>query len=399
MIVNKSVLKDVDRVGVEKLTLTNFRSYDNAKIETSLRPVVLCGPNGAGKTNVLEALSYLMPGKGMRSARLSDITLRKKTDSEADYNSRLWSVFAKVSRGDEELNVGTGVEKIASPDGNYSERRIVKINGEQAKSQGELGNVLTTVWLTPAMDRLFKGGSAPRRSFLDRLVYAFDTEHAKRTAAYEHSLKEWTKLLKEGRKDGRWLSALEQNMGEQGIAVAAARREHVARLEKFLNPDAENIFPRAEIKLDGLVETWLDTMPALEAEEKLKEQFVKNRNLVAMNNNVSPDGVHKSDLQVLHKDKGLPAETCSTGEQKALLIAIILAQATSQALNKGFAPILLLDEVAAHLDEKRRDALFDRVCNLNAQAWITGTDVDMFKKLQERADFFHVEDAKLKRIV
>ncbi len=399
MVANKSILKDVDRVGVEKLTLTNFRCYETAKIETSLRPVVLCGPNGAGKTNILEALSYLMPGKGMRSAKLSDVTLLKKSDSGIVPASRLWSVFAKVNRGDEELNVGTGVERISNIEGHYSERRIVKINGEQAKSQGELGNILTTVWLTPAMDRLFKGGSAPRRSFLDRLVYAFDSEHAKRTASYEHSLKEWTKLLKEGSKDGRWLGALEQNMGEQGIAVAAARREHVARLDKFLNPDEKNVFPRAKIKLDGLVETWLDNMPALEAEEKLKQQFFNARRLVAMNNNVSPDGVHKSDLQVFHQEKGLPAETCSTGEQKALLIAIVLAQATSQALNKGFAPILLLDEVAAHLDEKRRDALFDRVCNLNAQAWITGTDVDMFKKLQERADFFHVEDAKLKRIV
>lgn len=376
---------------MSKLTLTDFRNYSHLRMEMDSRPVVLTGSNGAGKTNILEALSFLIPGRGLRRAKLVDVA-RIKTGNDNLPSSALWAVAASVQNFNDITDIGTGCEKRTSFE-NISERRVVRIDGQQAKSQADLGNVLTAIWLTPDMDRLFQGGAAARMRFLDRLVYAFDPNHAKRTAAYTHAMKQRTRLLKENVGDKSWLSVLERTMAEQGIAVAAARKEIIARLIKVMS-ESEGPFPAANLALDGLVEKWLDDMPALKAEDKLRELLEKDRSIDAIKGSAS-SGVHKTDLKVWHIEKCMNAALCSTGEQKALLIAMILAQAKAQAAANGKAPILLLDEVAAHLDENRRKTLFEELCSLNAQSWLTGTDEGLFKELGNRAQFFHVHDSKV----
>lgn len=211
------------------------------------------------------------------------------------------------------------------------------------------------------MDRLFRGGSQPRRSFLDRLVYAFDVEHAKRTANFEHLYKEWYQLLKSGNANDGWLSSLEENMAGTGVAIAAARRELIAKLNKFIEHEPDDVFPNVMLELDGTIEQLLDTMPAIDVEDYYIQKLKSQRRNVLYNDNV--DGVNRTDFKVYYKKKRMPAELCSTGEQKSLLISIILAQTKCQTLDKGFAPVLLLDEVVAHLDDLKREALLEKSVN------------------------------------
>lgn len=240
------------------------------------------------------------------------------------------------------------------------------------------------------MDRLFRGGSQPRRSFLDRLVYAFDMEHAKRTANFEHLYKEWYRLLKEGKNDNHWLSTLEENMAGLGVAIAAARREQIAKLNTFIEHEPDDVFPSVKLELDGSIEKLLDTLPAVEAEDRYRQMLAKQRRNILYNDSV--DGVNRTDFKVYYRRKGMPAELCSTGEQKSLLISIILAQSKCQTLHKGFAPVLLLDEVVAHLDDVKREALLEKVRELNVQAWITSTNPELFNSLKNEAQFMEVRN-------
>ena len=243
------------------------------------------------------------------------------------------------------------------------------------------------------MDRLFRGGSQPRRSFLDRLVYAFDMEHAKRTATFEHLYKDWFRLIKEGRRDNYWLESIESNMASTGVAIAAARREQIARLNAFIEKEPDDVFPSVVLKLEGKIEKALDNKPAIDVEEEYKDTLKKQRSLILQND--SPDGVNKTDFKVFYKKKGMPADLCSTGEQKSLLISIILAQTKCQILHQGFCPIMLLDEVAAHLDDMKREALLEKITSLNLQAWFTTTNPELFDSLRCEAQFFEVKNNKI----
>lgn len=381
--------------GVKRLTLANFRNYDNLRINTNLSPIIITGENGTGKTNILEAISFLTPGRGLRSAKLSDIKkISPNTSSVTDIsNNNSWAVSAIVTNNNEDFDIGTAVEsssKETNEDTRLFERRIVKINGQKTSSQADLGRYISAIWLTPQMDRLFKGGSQPRRSFLDRLVYAFDIEHAKRTSNFEHLYKEWFQLIKNGNTDNLWLQSLEENMASIGVAIAAARREQIARLNSFIEKEPDDIFPNVELSLEGKIEQLLDTKPAIDVEDYYVNMLKSQRRNILYSESV--DGINRSDFKVIYKRKKMPAELCSTGEQKSLLISIILAQTKCQSLNKGFSPILLLDEVVAHLDEIKREALLEKIRNLNIQAWITSTDAELFGSMRNHAQFLNIKN-------
>ena len=391
--------------GVLRLTLTDFRNYQFLRINAQPGIIVVHGENGCGKTNILEAISFLTPGRGLRGARLADIkrlVISEKDEYSPEVISPLnWAIAAEVQRGEDTFNIGTAVEQSSresaddeDDDLRSFERRIVRVDGAKISSQAELGKYISAIWLTPQMDRLFRGGSQPRRSFLDRLVYAFDMEHAKRTANFDHLYKEWYRLLKEGRADPHWLSSLEENMAAFGVAIAAARREQIARLNTFIEHEPDDVFPSVRLELDGTVEKMLDTMPAIEAEDQYRSLLAKQRRKVQYNE--SADGVNRTDFKVFYRKKKMPAELCSTGEQKSLLISIILAQAKCQSLHKGFAPVLLLDEVAAHLDEIKKEALLEKIKAMGTQAWITTTDADLFASLRNESLFFSPQEARNK---
>lgn len=383
--------------GVTRLTLTDFRNYAFLRINPELRPIIITGENGSGKTNILEAVSFLTPGRGMRSAKLSDIRRFTPAVIENGYtpSNSSWAVSANVSKNGEYFEIGTAVENILREDddeNNIYNKRIVKIDGQKISSQGELGHFLSAIWLTPQMDRLFRGGSQPRRSFLDRLVYAFDNEHAKRTANFEHLCKQWYQLIKNssGRADSAWLSGIEESMATTGVAIAAARREQIARLNRFIENEPDDVFPNVILKLEGTIEKLLDTMPAVDVEDFYMKQLAEGRKKILYNDNV--DGVNRTDFKVFYKKKNMPAELCSTGEQKSLLISIILAQTKCQILYQGFAPVLLLDEVAAHLDDGKREALLQKIKELGLQAWITATNPELFYSLKNSADFYEIKN-------
>ncbi len=372
-----------------RLVLTDFRNYGYAKIETDARPVVLTGPNGSGKTNLLEAISFLSPGRGLRRAKLID-------PSRSDGNGG-WAVSATLIGDPVEQVVGTGLIRDMN-DNNAKERRLVRINGETLPAASALAEVIQMSWLTPQMDRLFQEGASGRRRFLDRLAFGFDPSHAKRTAIFEKLMRERNRLLKEGRFDPFWLNSLEQQLAEQAIALSATRLETTSRLNDAMlieaATDSQSVFPKARLFVTGELEEAMATMPALAAEDMYLEVLKKNRKIDAKVGSTTV-GPHKSDLDVLHLEKGQKAALCSTGEQKALLISIILANARLQAGLQGKAPVLLLDEITAHLDQKRRVALFDEIERMQMQAWMTGTDYLLFSELGNRAQFFTVDSGTI----
>lgn len=374
-------------LAVTRLTLTDFRNYAAERIEVAPRPVVLTGANGAGKTNVLEALSYLTPGRGLRGVRLPELARIGGTGG--------WSVAARIDTPSGVAAVGTGIEGRTpeSDDDEGAERRVVRIDGAPARGPAALADLIRVVWLTPQMDRLFTEGRSDRRRFLDRLVLGYDPEHGRRVGAYERVMRERLKLLREGNGDDAWLTALEGRMAEATVAIAAARREAVMRLRGAL---AAGIgpFPRAELTVRGLAEDLLAEHAAVEVEGRLQALLRRNRT-ADRDANRTQEGAHRADLEVVHLAKGLPAALCSTGEQKALLVAVVLADARLQAVHRGAPPLLLLDEVAAHLDQTRREALFDEILALGSQAWMTGTDRALFERLTGKALFLGVAQGKV----
>lgn len=375
---------DTATTAIRRLTLTAFRNYERTRIEAAPRPIVLYGPNGAGKTNMLEAISFLAPGRGLRRARLVEID-RRGADAT-------WAVAADVTTPRGEIAVGTGRER---GEDDARDRRAVRVDGRPA-SQGRLAEVLQVLWVTPEMDRLFADGGSARRRFLDRMVYGFDAAHAGRINAYEHALRERARLLRENRGDAHWLGALEGTMAEQAVAITAARQEVVGRLDRAARAPA-GPFPAATVAIEGLVEEWLGEMPALAAEERLRARYRETRRRDAESGGAAA-GPHRSDLAVRHVARDMPAALCSTGEQKALLLALVLANARALRGVRDTAPVLLFDEVAAHLDEERRAALFDEICALEAQAWLTGTDGAVFAAFDGRAEMYRVESARVTRV-
>lgn len=357
---------------VRSLQLHAFRNYRDMSV-SDLKPgfVVLTGANGVGKTNILEAVSLLSPGRGLRSAKMGDLRNRALPDGVP------WSIASTVETAVGEVKIGTGSRE---------ERRIARVNGVDLKAQADLAEYVNCVWLTPQMDGLFLNAASDRRRFFDRLVYAFDPAHAGRVTRYESVMSQRSKLLKLAREDGVaadsvWLSSLEATMAETGVAIAAARTQTLqslsANLAKILKDTA---FPVSHLALTGGIEEALESAPALEIEDRMRDRLADARKYDSENGGASV-GPHRTDLQVSYADRNMPAAQCSTGEQKALLTGIVLAHAVRTAEIRDAAPILLLDEVAAHLDERRRGSLFGILHDLRAQVFLTGTDHYVFAGL------------------
>ena len=358
------------------LTLQNFRSYAEASLKGLASGfIVLTGHNGAGKTNILEAVSLLSPGRGLRNADMDEI---QKRDAVSP-----WVVAAKSETLYGEIALGTGRDPA-------KKKRVVRIKGESAKSQAELAEYISCLWLTPAMDRIFLEGSSHRRKFFDRMVFAFEPTHAGRLTRYENALSQRSKLLKDTRPaDPAWLDALEDQMAETGIAIAAARNEFIDRLQLACNRGGGD-FPIADMHLKGFVEERLRKMPAVHVESEFRQSLRRGRDQDQVMGGHG-NGPHRTDLSVRFRDKNMAADQCSTGEQKALLIGMTIAHATLMKNEKGYAPILLLDEVAAHLDEGRRARLFERLSDLGGQVWLTGTDDALFSAIKTGTKL-HVEN-------
>ncbi len=379
---------------IARLALSNFRCYARVVLEVDYRPLVLTGHNGAGKTNLLEAISFLAPGRGLRRAKLGEID--RIVPGESDAMGGAWGVSATAMgpQGPRELGSGRDPARDAGQTA-VRDRRLVKVDGAFARGQQALGEAFSVAWLTPQMDGLFREPASGRRRFLDRLVYGFDPSHAGRVAAYEQVLRDRSRLLRTGGGDTAWLASLEDAVARHGVAIAAARRALMARLAGACAAGSGS-FPRAGLGLMGEVESWLDELSALAAEDRLRERLAAGRAQDAETGGAGA-GPHRSDLAVRHLENGLAAELCSTGEQKALLVSIVLAHARLLTLERGAAPVLLLDEVVAHLDERRRAALFEELLALGAQAWMTGTDAALFDDLRADAQFFLAHDAQIAR--
>jgi DNA replication and repair protein RecF len=367
-----------------EIALVNFRSYAAAKLKPGRAPVVLAGPNGTGKTNCMEAISLLSPGRGLRGAKLASLQRRVPLATAPDRNGPLsqspWTVAATIARPDGEWEIGTGLASASSG----TQRRALYLNGAPAQA-ADLAELLPVLWLTPAMDRLFLEGASERRRFLDRLVFGLDAGHARRAARYERATHERLRLLRDGVPDPVWLDGLENTMAVEGSAVTKARLEAIEKLNSELSArGAEGAFPCAHLALSGEPGDIAAEESALQA--ALAASRV--RDAEAGRTNVGP---HHADLDVRHTEKRADARDCSTGEQKALLISIVLANAWLQKKRRdGVAPVLLLDEIAAHLDATRRAALFEEILALESQAWLSGTDKALFAPLLPYAQCYAV---------
>ena len=376
-------------LAVAQIALANFRSYSRAELALSGRPVVLAGPNGAGKTNLLDAISLLSPGRGLRGAQLAEHTRKAPQAAASDV---LWAISATIRRDDESYEIGTGLVCNAG-----SERREVHLNGAPAQNSADLAEIIQMVWLTPAMDRLFVDSASGRRRFLDRLVLGFEPAHARRSLRYEQAMRERARLLRLGPRDAGWLSALEKEMAETGVEIAIARARIVERLNISLRQrEQAGVFPAAQLVLEGETDR-LVAEKGGDAVETQRANLAASRIRDAESRRTTV-GPHVSDLSARHTLKRMDARDCSTGEQKALLISIVLANARELAgLRGGQAPLLLFDEIAAHLDARRRAALFEEIVELGAQAWLTGTDLSLFENLGPDADIFLVEAGQFSR--
>lgn len=362
---------------VTQLTLSNFRNYGELRLQLDPSPVILTGNNGSGKTNLLEAISLFVPGRGLCKAGVSEW--------QNNVNPSPWAVAAIFDAPEGELKIGTGRDP-ETPD---SERRIVMIDGRAMRGQQQLADKVAMAWITPDLDRVLGDGPSARRKLLDRMAYSFDPAHAGRVHRYEKALRERMRLLRDGIADAVWLSSLEDEMARTGVAIAAARRQLLRQLQTAMT-ETQSAFPQALLSLQGLAEEALVDQPALAVEDKLRTALARTRGEDAQSGTTAV-GPHRSDLIVVHRAHHAPAELCSTGEQKALLIAIMLSYVRILAGTRQMRPLLLLDDITAHLDGVRRQALFDELLSLGVQAWLTGTDIAHFAGLVSQAQHFSIE--------
>lgn len=352
-------------LAISSLTLSHFRSHKSARLVFDGRPVALVGPNGAGKTNILEAVSLLSPGRGLRRAAAEDLARRPEAVG--------WKISARVAGIAADHDIETGAEP--------GESRSLRIDGKPAP-QTSLGRILRILWLVPAMDRLWIEAAEGRRRFLDRMVLSFFPDHAEAVLAYEKAMRDRNRLLKDMVSDAAWYGALEAQMAAHGAQLTANRRAALQRI-RAAQDGAETAFPFAELTLAGPDgESEPDDLATALAEGRRRDMSA-GRTLV---------GPHRADLSAVYVAKGVPAAQCSTGEQKALLISLILSNARALAQDIGVAPVLLLDEVAAHLDPARRAALYDEICTLDAQAVMTGTEPSLFDTLGGRGQHLTVSE-------
>lgn len=372
-------------LSVGKITLSCFRNYGALRLAFDPAPVVLTGANGSGKTNLLEAISLLVPGRGLRRAPLTELQQQNAAEP--------WAVAAELAAPAGALQIGTGRDL----DDSDGARRVTHIDGKHARSQHALGEHVAMTWITPDMDRLLTEGASARRKWLDRLVFGFDPAHNGRVHRYEKALRERLRLLREGPADAAWLNALEDEMAQTGVAIAAARRQLVRQLRTAIAETA-SAFPQADLALKGMAEEALETEPALPVEDKMRAALLRTRGEDAQSGTCAA-GPHRSDLAVAHRAKQCPAEFCSTGEQKALVVAIMLAYTRTLKNARNMAPLLLLDDIAAHLDDVRRETLFEEIRFLGAQAWLTGTDSEPFAPLLPYAQHGVVEHGAIQGLI
>jgi len=376
------------QVWIKRLNLTNYRNYSALTLELDPGPVVLTGANGSGKTNLLEAVSLLAPGQGLRRSPFPDLS---RSDGDGG-----WSVAGTVQTPARTVHVGTGQIAHAPP---TRAGRMVRIDRQPVRGSGALGDHLEVVWLTPAMDGLFTGPAGDRRRFLDRLIGCFDKSYRGRLGQFERAMRQRNRLLEDEGAAPVLFEGLELQMAQTAVAITATRLDAIARIlasvtaRRERSPDSP--FPWIDLTLDGQIETWLGEMPALDAEDAYLRALRagRPRDKAARRTLTGP---HRSDLSAYHGPKGLPARVCSTGEQKALLVNLVLAHAELvRRCRSGAAPILLLDEIAAHLDRQRRAALFGEILALGSQAWLSGTDENAFEPLAGKARHYTVDNASV----
>jgi DNA replication and repair protein RecF len=368
------------RAVLRRLLLTDFRSYARGSLPLDGRPVFLFGANGAGKTNLLEAVSYFAPGRGLRGSGVAEVGRRMPGEAAG----RAWSVSAVVETPDGEVRLGTGIEGVEDTPRRVI-RRTVRLEGETVPP-GRLAEVVRLVWLTPAQDRLFLEGGTERRRFLDRLVFAAEPAHAVHASRYEKAMRERMRLLTDGPGDPVWLDGLEVQIAQAGAFLAQGRARTLEALQAEIDSRADRPFPQGTLSLSG---DW--GLPDDETEGRLRAALAKARERDAAAGRAL-SGPHRTDLVVVHREKDRLAAECSTGEQKALILNLVLAQAARLSRAESSPnPILLLDEVAAHLDPQRRTALFDEIVALGLQVFLTGTDRALFEDLAGRAQGVHVD--------
>jgi len=368
---------------LNRLRLTDFRNFETLDLDLDVRPVCLAGPNGSGKTNILEAISLLAPGRGLRGAETEE-PLRRFGDDVAS----AWAVFAEtISATGDEATLASGLL-----DGG---RRQTRMDGKPA-SRGDLSRRLPMIALLPEHDRLFAGPRSDRLKFFDRLVAANDPSHGEALGSYEKLRSRRQRVLDHGRSDPLWLDALETDMAGHGVALAAGRLHALARLQAAIDAAEDSAFPKADLALDGMVEAALaEGAEIRDAEDQLISALVEGRDRDAASGRTLTRGPHRSDLTGRHREKDQPASICSTGEQKALIIRLVLAQAQSLASRGGLVPLLLLDEACAHLDVTRREGLASAILELGAQAWLTGVEASLFTAFGDRAQHFEVEQGRV----
>ena len=366
------------------LDIRAFRNYKNISLDIpDTACIVLYGDNGAGKTNLLEAISFLSAGRGLRGSKIPQIT-------NIALKHEPWAVSATLQSNGLKYQIGTGQDPQI---GSSSSKRLVRMDSQNI-AQSRLSELFSVIWLTPHMDRLFIETSGARRRFLDRMISGFDPSHIGRLSRYDNALSQRSKLLKDGVLDDSWLSALELDMAQTGAAIAAARLDFTDRLQIAAKKETLAPFPQANISLSGWMEERLPKEKSLQVESDFTALLKEERQKDAITGGTK-FGSHKSDFSAHHFEKDMPANQCSTGEQKALLIGIILAHAQLITAECGQPPIILLDEVVAHLDKDRRISLFQLLEKTGAQVWLTGTDRSLFSTLEGRASFFNVDNATL----
>jgi DNA replication and repair protein RecF len=366
---------------ISQLNLTNFRNYSSKKLFFSNSPVLICGNNGIGKTNILEGISFLSPGRGLRTANLQEIT--NKNEKIIDAN--LWTVYGKIENSPEYESIGTGLQLTQSG----TSKRVLYINNSEVKDKSTLNKIFNIIWLTPQDDSLFTEAPSVRRKFMDRIVYCLDPSHTTRVSKYERVVQERMKLLtEETYHDKKWVEVLEKTISEVGTEIAKVRIQTLAHLNKAFQ---SSIFPKEDVSIDGYFEKLIsDGVEENKVIETYRQKLEQNRTQDTYSKKTNI-GVHKSDLKVIYKSKNTEAQFCSTGEQKSLLISLTLAKARMCKMLNRPTPILLLDEIASHLDEIKRNELFHEISDLNTQCFLTGTDVEIFKQLNN-AEFLSLSE-------
>lgn len=374
---------------IKSLYLSAFRSYETIKINSDAKFIILNGENGAGKTNILEAISLFSPGRGLRNSK---IELLKNINSPAQD----WTINLQIQNDLLKTSLSAFSENKLKADGSTYIKKNFRLDNQSTITQTALSDYINMVWLTPQMERLFIDSSAERRRFFDRFIFTFDPAHAGRLIRFDNTLRERSKLLKQGIMDDSWLNALEQTLAETASAIMAARADLCLKINTVVErlEDLRDYFPKANISLDSWLYTSKKDNTALALEDFYKNKLRKSRAFDAQTGGTA-EGPHKSDFNVFHVDKNMPSQACSTGEQKALLITLILSNSLLILEETGRAPILLLDDIISHLDDHRRQNLFDYLQSFGSQCWLTGVNKDHFIPLENNALFYKLENSNL----